>query len=116
MAALATTLVSFSTNGDSKTYTSPGHTAQLPRLVVQKRRVPSKEGAVASMETSIIQGTKDATGAVLSSKVAMSVSVRFPNNIGASQTEIADALALLQDVVASDEFAATIQTQGFIKG
>lgn len=116
MAALAATLTSFSMERDSKTYTSAGHTARRPRLVVQKRRVPSKEGAVASMETTIIRGTVDEAGLPLSSKVAFGVSIRFPNNIGSSETDLTDALVLLRDVVASDEFAATLTTQGFIKG
>jgi len=116
MAALATTLTSFSTNGDSKVYTTPGHTALLPRLLTQKRRVPTQNGTVASMETLIIRGTKDASGAVLPSKVALSVQVRFPIDMGPSQTELTDALTILKDVVASDEFAANLASQGFIKG
>lgn len=116
MAALITSVTEFSTLGDSKTYAIAGHTAQLPRVITQKRRVPSKEGAVASMETTIVYGTKDALGEILSSKVAFSISTRWPNNIGPSQTEITDALATLKDVVASDEFTATLLSQGFIKG
>lgn len=116
MAALATTLTSFSTTGDSKVYTTSGHTALLPRVLMQKRRVPSKNGTVASMDTTIIRGTKDADGKVLASKVALSVSVRFPIDMGGSQTEVADALVILKDVVNSDEFAANITSQGFIKG
>lgn len=46
MAAMTTALTEFSTNGDSRTYTTSGHTVSNPKLVTQKRRVPDRKSVV----------------------------------------------------------------------
>lgn len=113
MAALATTLTEFSTNGDSRTYTTTGHSASLPKLVIQKRRVPAGNNSTAESTYSVVHGTVDADGLVLASKVAMTVTVKYPVNTGDSA--VANALAILRDVVQSDEFGASVTTQNFLE-
>jgi hypothetical protein len=43
----------------------------------------------------------------------MSATVRYP--VSSTATAISAALAVLKDIVASDEFASTVTTQNFLK-
>lgn len=113
MAAMSTVLTEFSTNGDSRTYTTSGHTASKPRLVIQKRRVPVGNQIMAETTCSVIRATIDANDAVLPSKVSFSATVRYP--ITSDDTAVADALAIFKDMVAGDEFAASVTSQNFLK-
>jgi hypothetical protein len=114
MAAMSTSLTEFSTNGDSRTWTTSGHTVSKPKLVLQKRRVPVGNQTIAETTISVIHAAADSTGAVLPSKVNMSVTVRTPLGIDSGDTAVADALAILKDIVGSDEFASTVSTQNFL--
>lgn len=113
MASQSTALTEFSTNGDSRTYTTSGHTALKPKLVIQKRRVPLGNQTVVESTVSVVHATVDAEGLVLSSKVTFSVSVRYP--VGGAQADIDAALAIFRDIVAGDEFGNTVNTQEFLK-
>jgi hypothetical protein len=113
MAAMATTLTEFANTGDSRTWTTSGHTAVKPKLVIQKRRVPVGGQHVAETTYSVIHAGVDADGAVLPSKVVMSVTVRYPVEI--TGTTISDVLTILKDMVAGDEFAASVTSQNFLK-
>jgi len=115
MAAMTTVLTEFGVSADSKQYTTSGHLAQKPRLVIQKRRVPAGPGSVGSMTTTIIRGVVDSAGANIAQRVSMAVEVRVPYDIGAADTGVADALAILKDIVNGDEFAAGISSQNFLK-
>jgi len=113
MAALSATLTEFSTSGDSRTWTTTGHTPGLPKLVIQKRRVPTGNSSIAESTVTVVYGTEDGAGDVLPSKVSMSVNVRYP--VSSGDSAIADALTLLKDVVQSTEFGTTVTTQNFLK-
>lgn len=113
MAAMSATLTEFSTSGDSRTWTTTGHTPVKPKIVIQKRRVPNGASSVAETTYNVVYGVEDSDGNVLPSKVSMEVKVRFP--VSHAGTTLADALVLLRDVVASDEFTASYNTQNFLK-
>lgn len=113
MAAMSTALTEFSTNGDSRTYTTSGHLASKPKLVIQKRRVPVGNQTIQETVISVIHAGVDAGGLTVASKVSMSVTVRVPLDVVG--TTVADVLAILKDIVAGDEFAATVTTQNFLK-
>lgn len=113
MAAMSTALTEFATNGDSKTWTTSGHTASLPKLVIQKRRVPAGNQTVAETVISVVQAGVDSGSAVLPSKVSMSVTIRYP--VAITGTTVADVKTILRDIVAGDEFAASITSQNFLK-
>lgn len=115
MPAMATTLTEFSTNGDSRTYTTSGHTASKPKLVIQKRRVPAGNQLMAETQVSIVHAAIGSDSEVLPAKVSHTVISRYPVNIKTGETTVADALAILKDVVASDEFAASVSSQNFVK-
>jgi hypothetical protein len=114
MAAMTTVLTEFSDKEDSRTYTLSGHTAVRPNLVIQKRKVASGASGVASDTVSVIYGTVDEDGLPIASKVVFEVNVRRPVNIGSAETDITDALAVFRDIVAGDEFAATVSTQNYL--
>lgn len=112
MAAHSTVLTTFADNGDSRTFITAGHTAVKPKLVIQKRKVPSGSSGVAETTLSVIQAAVDAESLVLPQKVSMSVTIRTP--VQATGTTVADALVILRDLVAGDAFGTAVTTQGFI--
>lgn len=112
MAAMLTALTEFSTYGDSRTYTTSGHSASKPKLVIQKRRVPQGNQTVAETSFSVVHATTNAASEVLQQKVAMTVTVRHP--IDGSSADVDAALAILRDIVAGDEFANSVTTQEFL--
>jgi len=113
MAAMSTALTEFSTNGDSKTWTLSGHTVSAPKIVIQKRKVPVGNQTVGENVISVIRGTVDSNGAVLPSKVVMSVTIRYP--VAGLATDVTAVRDVLKDIVAGDEFAASITSQNFLK-
>lgn len=112
MAAMTTVLTEFSDNGNSRTYSLSGHTFSKPKLVIQKRKVPSSETGVAEDSVKVVYGTEDSNGDLISSKIAMEVIIRRPAN-GIS-TDVDAALVVLRDIVAGDEFATMIDTQDYL--
>jgi len=115
MAAMSTAMTEFQDNGNSRTWVLNAHTAVKPRLVIQKRSVPT--GPTGNLQNSIavIYATEDSAGALLNSKVALEVSIRYPKEMGPSETDLTDAAVVLKDIVASDEFAATLASQKWLK-
>jgi hypothetical protein len=112
MAAMSTALKEFANNGNSKTSTTSGHTTTSPKLVVERRRVPSGNQVVAESEISVIHGTEDADSLPIAERVAMSVKVRFP--ITGDTTDRDAALVILRDIVAGDEFGAIVASQNYL--
>ncbi len=113
MAAMLTALTEFSDNGNSRTYSLAGHTAQSPQLVIQKRRVPVGNQVVAESTIDVIYATEDSAGALLPQKVVFSAVVRFP--INGIQADIDAALVVFRDIIAGDEFSNTVNTQEYLK-
>lgn len=109
MAAMTTALTVFAQG----TYTTLGHTVQKPKLVLQKRRVPTGNQRVAEDVITVLHGADDANGDPLASKVAFSVSVRRDKDTVAA--DIAAALVIFRDMVAGDEFGNTVDTQNPLK-
>lgn len=112
MAAMITALTEFADNGNSRTYTYTGHTASEPRLVLQKRRVPSGNQSVLEDVITVLSSTEDANGEALPSNVTFSVTLRHPKNGIAA--DVTAALAIFRDIVAGDEFANTVSTQEWL--
>lgn len=111
MAAMSATLYEFSTNGDSRTFYVTGHTVAKPKLVIQKRKVPTGNQTTASMSTSVIYGASNAAGEVLPSKIALEAACRWP--VDMTSTDRDAAIALYRDFVASDAFVSAISAQAY---
>jgi hypothetical protein len=113
MAAMSTALTEFADNGDSRTFTYTGHKASDPRLVIQKRKVPTGDQVVAETSLSVVSGTEDAGNIPLAQRVSFQAVVRYP--IAGTYADVTAALAVFRDIVASDEFTASVQTQNWVK-
>jgi len=112
MAAMTTALTEFADNGNSRTYTYTGHTAAEPRLVIQKRKIAAGSGSMMEDTVSTISSTEDASGELLASKVAFETKARRP--VDGISADVTAALAVHRDVIASDEYTNTIDTQEWL--
>lgn len=112
MAAMTTVLTEFSNNGNSRTSITENHTALAPKLVIEKRRVPEGNQSVAEYSCKVVHATEDGEGNVLSQKVSLEVVARYP--LLGQSTDVDAALVILRDIIAGDEFAASIATQGWL--
>lgn len=114
MAAMTTALTEFSDKENSRTYALSGHAATRPNLVIQKRSLPASNTGVAESVIQVLYGTVDTDGNPINAKVLFEAKVRYPVNIGSSETDITAALAVFRDIVAGDEFANTVTTQEYL--
>lgn len=113
MATIATNLVDYADNGNTRTYAAPSHTVEKPSLVQQRRKVPASLTAVSESSIKVIQGTTDSAGQPIVSKYSFEGIFRGPVN-----GQVADrtaSLALFREIVNSDEFGAAITGQLWIK-
>lgn len=113
MAAMSTALTEFSDKENSRTYTYTGHTASKPKLVLQKRKVATGNQVVIEDSIAVIAATVDAASLVLPQKISFEVIVRRP--ITGASADVTAALAIFRDVVAGDEFTATVNGQTYLK-
>jgi hypothetical protein len=113
MAAFATTITEFSDKENNRTYMVSGHTVQEPRLLIQKRKVPTTSTGAAESHLMVVYGTTDAEGLPLASKVVFDAGVRYPAN--GQSDDVTAALAVFRDFVASDEFAAMVTSQAYVQ-
>jgi hypothetical protein len=112
MAVMTTVLTEFGGQGNTREYTVPTHTVQSTRKVLQRRKVPSQGKVVAEDTVTVYFSTVDTSGARLQETIRISASVVRP--INGSATDVAAALTLFREVVASDEFANVVNTQEFL--
>lgn len=112
MAVMTTTLTEFSQSGNSRTSTLDGHTAVLPKLLIEKRRVPEGNGTIIEYSFKVVEATVDVDSVVLSNKVSFEAVVRYPT-LGAS-ADVTAALAVFRDVIAGDEFGNSVTTQEWL--
>lgn len=112
MAAMTTALTEFSDSGNSRTYTYSGHTISNPKLVIQKRKVPSGAQVIAEDTISVISGTTDADSEILPQRVVFTATIRRP--VGGDASDVTAALAIFRDVVAGDEFTNSVNTQEYL--
>lgn len=112
MAAMTTVLTEFSVNGDSRTCTTTGHTAVRPKLVIEKRRVPSGNQTMVEYVAKVVHATEDDDGLVLTNKVSFEATVRYP--VLGQSTDVDAVLAVFRDIVAGDEFANSVSTQEWL--
>lgn len=113
MAAMVTTLNEFSDTGNSRTFSLAAHSVAEPRLVIQKRTVPATVDSVAEDSVKVVYGTSDIAGVALSSKVTFEISFRRP--VKGDTADVASALALLREIVASDNYSSVVSSQQWLQ-
>lgn len=113
MAAMLTALTDYLNNGNSRTFTVSGHTASSPKLVIQKRKAAPKAGAAQEVSVKVVYATTDSvTSEPLQTMIASEHIFRFaPESVSA---DVAAVLATSLDILGSDEFAAIINTHGWL--
>lgn len=112
MAAMTTPLVEFSDSTNSRLYTVSGHTVAQPKVVVQRRRVPTNVDGQYHSEINVSYGTLDADGNPLDKKYFFGVTIRGP--VAGQSADRDAAKALFREIVASDEFDSVTATQNYI--
>lgn len=113
MASFTTTITEFSDKENYRTYMVSGHTVKAPRLVIQKRKVPTTSTGIAESHLMVVYGTEGADGNPLASKVVFDAGVRFPAD--GQSSDITAALAVFRDFVASDEFTTMVNSQAYVQ-
>lgn len=112
MAGMNTVLTTFSNEKDKRTSTFTGHATTDPHLVIETRKVPSGNQTMAEYKAKVVQATVDANSEVLQNKVSFEVVVRYP--VDGNATDISEALGTFRDIIAGDEFAASVTTQKWL--
>jgi hypothetical protein len=106
MAAMLTTLMDYQNFGNSYSWRVTGHTTQKPKLVLQRRKLPTNTATGVQEDSfSVLMATVDVDGNVIASKTLFTATVRQPLN-AADATELNAAAVIFRDIVASDEFTA----------
>lgn len=113
MASFTTTISEFSDQENKRTYMVTGHTVQAPKLLIQKRSVPKTASSAGESQLMVVYGTTDADSLPLASKVVFSADVRYPAN--GQSSDVAAALAVFRDFVASDEFTNLVNSQAYVQ-
>jgi hypothetical protein len=80
--------------------------------VLQRRRTGAGQNSVLEDTITVLSSTEDSDGAILSSKVTFSATVRRP--LDGIAADVTAALAIFRDVIAGDEFANTVSTQEWL--
>jgi hypothetical protein len=111
---MVTVLTEFADNGDTRTYSLPGHATLKPKLLTQKRKVAVNASANAGLSVRVVLGTTDADGVILSNRVSLGLEASYP--VSGDSADIDAAIAYFRDYVASDEFVSSIKTQNWLKG
>lgn len=109
MANMSTSLVTFSENGNKRTSAAPSNTAALPRLILQQRSIASGVEGVSEMQHRVVFGAADASGLPIVQRISFLVLARIP--ILARSTEVDAAKALYREMIASDNWAASVAGQ-----
>lgn len=104
MAAMSTSLVTFSSMENGNVYTYTGHTATKPKKVLQRRKEPGVNQEIIEDQVTVYNGTEDADGTLLDPRITFTLTLRRPKSGIAA--DVAAALVILRDIVASDEYTA----------
>jgi len=108
MAAMTTVLTVTDIQSGKFTYSTSGHTAQKAKIVVGNHRVPTGNQVMAEFSFSVLHSTEDDDGIILPQKAGITVSCRQP--INGQSTDMDAVVAIVRDIVASDEFANSVST------
>jgi hypothetical protein len=104
MAAMTTALTEYSDKENSRVYVYTGHSVNKPKKVLQRRKEPTGGQEIIEDVITVYNGTEDSNGDYLDSRVTFTLTLRRPKDGIAA--DVTAALAVLRDIVASDEYTA----------
>lgn len=113
VSTITTALVQYSDSGNTRIYSAPGHTSTKPYLVIQKRSVPASPVGSTELSIRVMKATTDNLGAILQARQSAEIITRVPQN--GTQVDAAAVLALVREIIASDEFTSAVTTLNWIK-
>lgn len=113
MAAFTTVITEHNDSENRRVYAITGHTASMPKLLIQKRKEPTATNKVASDTLMVVYGDEDASAVPIENKCVLEAVIR--RSIEGSSTISAAALAVFRDFVASDQFAAIVSGQTYVQ-
>lgn len=113
MAVMTTVLKVFNDSSNTRTFTTPAHTAGLPRICLQKRKVPVGAQVMLEDAFTVFYATKDALNVVMPQRISFGAVVRRP--LGYTAADLTSAQALFREFVAADEFANMVANQDYAK-
>lgn len=113
MAEMTTVLVQRSDSADAREFQAPSHSLTTPFTVRQKRVAPKTLTGRATDNVSILRGGVDNTGVALSIPLTMQLGISRQANM--SETDLAAAIALFRELVASTNFDAIVRGQSYIQ-
>lgn len=109
MAAMSTVLTYSGSNQDTIMYALADHTAQKPSMVLVTRKNGNGPTGNVISSFEVVKGTYDVDGALIASRVVGELNVKYPKH--GTWTDVTSAIAVMSDVVVSDEFLALVQKQ-----
>lgn len=112
MAGMTLALTEFATEANSKTSTFVGHTVAEPQIVIERRTVPENGKVVAEYRAKVVHGTVDSAGSPLTQKISFEIVCRYP--VAGLAADMTEAIAQIRDIVASDDFANSVNTQEWL--
>jgi len=112
MAVMTITLSEYADNGNSRTFAKSGHSFETSRLVVQSRKQPLGNITVGTTDTNVKFTTVNSDGDLLAALINLGVSSRIPRD--AVEADVDEAITLLRDFVAADEFPAMVKAGTYI--
>lgn len=113
MSAMTTTLTEYDSGPGTRTSMLADHAAAKPHLVIERRKTVSANSTVTENTISVVIATNGADGLVLPQKFQFVVTVKGP--IQGSTTDRDTALAVIRDIVSSDEFNNTVISGGWLQ-
>lgn len=113
MAAFTTVLKERSDGNNQRVYTYAGHTVQKPMTVTQRRKTPGASQTTVEDTLVVSSGIADSEGSILSNQTTVVITVLRPK--GGIQADVLANFDVALDLVASDEFRATLSTQDYIQ-
>lgn len=114
MAAMSTSVTGYGETANSRTYTYTGHTLSDPRMIIQKRKVATGFEGTYENSITVVTGVNDSTGAINSKRAGFEIRQYGP--VDGLAADVTAALAIIRDIVASDEFTTVTTTQAWVKG
>lgn len=110
---MSTVLTPFSNQEHSKTSTTPTHTALLPFVVIEKRKVAEGNRTMVEQSNKVVKATQNAASETLANKVSVEIIARYP--LEGDSADLTAVLTLVKEIVNSDNFANSISTQEWLQ-
>lgn len=112
MANMTTSLTQRSDAENQREWAAPTHTLASPFTIRQRRTVAKQVTQRATDSISVLRGGLDTSGLALQTPLTAMVTLTRQANM--ASTDSAAALALFREIIASDNFTALWNSQGYI--